>query len=381
MGKRHNTLSDEIFKNSIYINALEEALGIEDFKKECKKNAEYKGQYEMMLDVFKTLININNILFSDSNKNIKEKQDEINDILFKIIYKDSESTRLKYSIRTQKALKDSYTRYLYNKFIDWYNNFYTFSFDTLKQEVENEMTRLENVNFDKMAKDGLQYEKNKNSNYKIITSKLDYLYPNCVKEWKKYQKDFYDTYGKTLNQEEKKDIYFIYKLIAYANNGIVRLLFNDIKQDFVVGVKDNADKFFKFYLKSLNIDIKDNDLFIENSQIFYEELCILNKKILEYEEENPNKSIIKNFDIQTVGVVSHYDLFFFYINMYNIINGTIEIKAKTDFLVKIVNDLKEIYNLIYENVPNITNINQVQEAFDKIQKIVERNKEMFERLS
>ena len=67
MGKRHNTLSDDIFRNSKYINALEQALEIDDFRKE------YKEQYDIMLDVYKMLITINNIIFADSNKSINDK--------------------------------------------------------------------------------------------------------------------------------------------------------------------------------------------------------------------------------------------------------------------------------------------------------------------
>ena len=37
MGKRHNTLSDDIFRNSKYINTLEQALEIDDFRKEYKE--------------------------------------------------------------------------------------------------------------------------------------------------------------------------------------------------------------------------------------------------------------------------------------------------------------------------------------------------------
>lgn len=381
MGKRHNTLSDEIFKNSIYINALEEALGIEDFKKECKKNAEYKGQYEMMLDVFKTLININNILFSDSNKNIKEKQDEINDILFKIRYKDSESTRLKYSIRTQKALKDSYTRYLYNKFIDWYNNFYTFSFDTLKQEVENEMTRLENVNFDKMTKGGLQYEKNKNSNYKIYVSKFDYLYPNHKKELDNYKQNFYDIYGIELNEKETNEICLIFRLVTYGNNGLVKLLY-DNAIDFGLYDKSIPNDYFNAYLKSLNINMENNNDYNKCRDIFFNEFVetvdTMTKLILKKYENNHIKEIGGELSLDEF--VFNYDLYFFYLNM-ELITTKYNFTIKSDLLLKIIKDLKEVYRLIYDNVPKMANETQVKEALKKIQAIIDRNKNLFERLS
>lgn len=382
MGKRHNTLSDEIFRNSKYINALEQALEIDNFKKECEKNKDYKGQYEMMFDVFKTLILINNILFADSNKNIKEKQEEIQDILFNIVYKNSDSERLKYGLRLQKELKDSHTRYLYNKFIEWYNNFYTYSFDTLKNNVEQEMTRLENIEFDSVVKGGISYEKNKNSNYKIYTSKIDYLYPNNSEGWKEYTQNFYDTYGIKLNEQEINDIYFVYKLIAYANNGIVKLLFQDEIKDFELTVQDNAEDYFKAYLTSLNIDIKDNKKFMNKADNFLNELLITNNVIMEQlENDTKNEHIIEISHIEIEHFIANYDLYFFYVNMEKITTGLYEFTIKADVVVKLVNDLKEIYNLMYDNVPTITDEKQVQEAFGKVQNIIDRNKKMFERLS
>lgn len=382
MGKRHNTLSDEIFRNSKYINALEQALEIDNFKKECEKNKDYKGQYEMMFDVFKTLILINNILFADSNKNIKEKQEEIQDILFNIVYKNSDSERLKYGLRLQKELKDSHTRYLYNKFIEWYNNFYTYSFDTLKNNVEQEMTRLENIEFDSVVKGGISYEKNKNSNYKIYTSKIDYLYPNNSEGWKEYTQNFYDTYGIKLNEQEINDIYFVYKLIAYANNGIVKLLFQDEIKDFELTVQDNAEDYFKAYLTSLNIDIKDNKKFMNKADNFLNELLITNNVIMEQlENDTKNEHIIEISHIEIEPFIANYDLYFFYVNMEKITKGLYEFTIKADVVVKLINDLKEIYNLMYDNVPTITDEKQVQEAFGKVQNIIDRNKNMFERLS
>ena len=377
MGKRHNTLSDDIFRNSKYINALEQALEIDDFRKE------YKEQYDIMLDVYKTLITLNNILFADSNKNKKEKTNEIIDTIEKVIYKSIDDDRAKYSTRTIKALIDSNTRLLYTKYSEWYEklSYNDNYFDTFKSGVEEEMTRLENIDFDKVVKGSLLYEKNKNSDYKIFVSKLDYLYPNNNDVWKEYKQNFYDTYGIQLTDREKKDIYLVYKLVAYANNGIVKLLFNDEIINWGLSVKYNADSYFKAYLTSLNIDVKENERFTTNSQTFLNELLTLNKCILEYEKDNQNKSLIKTYYNELDGFISHYDLFFFYINMYEITKGSITFTIKADFIVKIINDLKEVYNLMYDNIPTITDETQVKEALTKIQKIIDRNKNMFERLS
>ena len=274
MGKRHNTLSDDIFRNSKYINTLEQALEIDDFRKE------YKEQYDIMLDVYKMLITINNIIFADSNKSINDKIYEMELEFEKIVgeqvdEESDEKRKHKYSVRTLKGLIDSNTRYIFNKFVEWYDYLMDINkLDKVKKEVEEEMTRLENVGFDKVIKGSLLYEKNKNSNYKIYTSKLDYLYPNNGDIWKEYTQNFYDTYGIKLNEQEINDIYFVYKLVAYANNGIVKLLYGYEISDIELTEKNNAEDFFKVYLKSLNIDIKENKRYMSKANIFLDVFLI-----------------------------------------------------------------------------------------------------------
>ena len=382
MGKRHNTLSDDIFRNSKYINTLEQALEIDDFRKE------YKEQYDIMLDVYKMLITINNIIFSDSNKSINDKIYEMELEFEKIVgeqvdEESDEKRKHKYSVRTLKGLIDSNTRYLFNKFVEWYDYLMNFNkLDMVKQEVEEEMKRLENIDFDKVVKGGLLYEKNKNSNYKIYTSKLDYLYPNNKDVWKEYKQNFYDTYGIQLTDREKNDIYLIFKLIAYANNGIVKLLFQDEIIDFELTIQDNAEDYFKAYLTSLNIDIRDNKKFMSKADNFLNELLITNNVIMEQlENDTKNKHIIEISHIEIEPFIANYDLYFFYVNMEKITTGLYEFTIKADVVVKLINDLKEIYNLMYDNVPTITDEKQVQEAFGKVQNIIDRNKKMFERLS
>ena len=376
MGKRHNTLSDDIFRNSKYINALEQALEIDDFRKE------YKEQYDIMLDVYKTLITLNNIFFADSNKNKKEKTNEIIDTIEKAIYRSIDDDRAKYSVRTIKALVDSNTRLLYNKYSEWYEKlaYNENYFDTLKNEIEQEITTLENIGFDNVVKGSLLYEKNKNSDYKIFVSKLDYLFPNNKDVWKEYKQNFYDTYGIQLTDREKNDIYLIFKLIAYANNGIVKLLFQDEIKDFELTIQDNAEDYFKAYLT--NIDIKDNKKFMNKADNFLNELLITNNVIIEQlENSTKNEHIIEISHIEIEPFIANYDLYFFYVNMEKITTGLYEFTIKADVVVKLIKDLKEIYNLMYDNVPTITDEKQVQEAFGKVQYIIDRNKKMFERLS
>ena len=57
MGKRYRILTDETFKNSKYINTINNVYGLKDFKKE------YKKQYDIIFDIFKTFILLNNHFF------------------------------------------------------------------------------------------------------------------------------------------------------------------------------------------------------------------------------------------------------------------------------------------------------------------------------
>ena len=377
VGKRHNTLTDDIFRNSKYIRTLEQVLEIEDFRKE------YKEQYDIMLDVYKTLITINNIFFSDSNKSKKQKQNEIIDTLEKVIYKSIDDNRAKYSVRTIKGLIDSNTRLLYNKFNEWYKNlsYNEKYYDNLKLEVEEEMDTLDNIDFDNIVKNDLRYQKNKNSNYKIYVSKFDYLYPNHEKELDNYKQNFYDIYGIELNEKETNEICLIFRLVTYGNNGLVKLLY-DNAIDFGLYDKSIPNDYFNAYLKSLNINMENNNDYNKCRDIFFNEFVetvdTMTKLILKKYENNHIKEIGGELSLDEF--VFNYDLYFFYLNM-ELITTKYNFTIKSDLLLKIIKDLKEVYRLIYDNVPKMANETQVKEALKKIQTIIDRNKNLFERLS
>lgn len=377
VGKRHNTLTDDIFRNSKYIRTLEQVLEIEDFRKE------YKEQYDIMLDVYKTLITINNIFFSDSNKSKKQKQNEIIDTLEKVIYKSIDDNRAKYSVRTIKGLIDSNTRLLYNKFNEWYKNlsYNEKYYDNLKLEVEEEMDTLDNIDFDNIVKNDLRYQKNKNSNYKIYVSKFDYLYPNHKKELDNYKQNFYDIYGIELNEKETNEICLIFRLVAYGNNGLVKLLY-DNAIDFGLYDKSIPNDYFNAYLKSLNINMENNNDYNKCRDVFFNEFVetvdTMTKLILKKYENNHIKEIGGELSLNEF--VFNYDLYFFYLNM-ELITTKYNFTIKSDLLLKIIKDLKEVYRLIYDNVPKMANETQVKEALKKIQAIIDRNKNLFERLS
>ena len=145
MGKRHNTLDYKYFHKTKYIKTLEKIKHIDNLKKE------YFDQFNIMYDIFKTLINVNNIIFSESNKTIDDKVFELTIELEKCLYgdKDNDSNKYKYSVRQINSLFDKHTRYLFKKFVEWYEYLDSISeFEPIKEQIEFEMNRLDEKNFD-----------------------------------------------------------------------------------------------------------------------------------------------------------------------------------------------------------------------------------------
>ena len=364
MGKRHNTLSDEIFRNSKYIKTLEKELGIDNFRKE------YKDQYDIMLNVYKTFILINNIIFADSNKSINDKIFEIELELEKCLFgsSDNDSEKYQYSTRTIKGLLDSNTRILFNKFIEWYDYLMNINkLDQVKKDVEEQMQKLEYVGFDNVIKGNLEYKKNKDSNYKIFISKFNNLYTGNKAFKDQYKQDFNDSYGIDLTDEEMLEIAFIYDMVASANNGLSYYYSSEDISSYNLSEKSSEKDYYSAYLSALNIDFNDKDLFELNTEIFMQRCFNTIKRIEKQGKDVPLNKFIANFDY-----------YYFRENFRIIEKKPSTIKIKNDLLNKIVNDLIDIYKLI-ENEEEINNNYQV--AFDKVQKIIDRNKNMFERLS
>lgn len=65
-----------------------------------------------------------------------------------------------------------------------------------------------------------------------------------------------------------RNIALIYDLVAYANNGITNILFNTEIQDFNLTERNSAEDYYKAYLTSLHIDIKDNEIFKRIASVF-----------------------------------------------------------------------------------------------------------------
>lgn len=357
MGKRHNTLSDDIFRNSKYINTLEQALEIDDFKKE------YKEQYDIMLDVYKTLIALNNIFFADSNKNKKEKTNEILDTFEKAIYKSKDDDRAKYSVRTIKALIDSNTRLLYNKYSEWYEklSYNENYFDTLKNEIEEEMTRLENIGFDNVVKKDIEYKKNKDSKYKIFISKFGEFYQNNEEELDKVKNTFQEEYGCELDEEQIIFISHLFDMICYGNNGITLILQPELEYT-ELNERNTPQEIYNAYLSALNIKYNYNRVrataFLWRALNLYQELKL----------NMPFGMFINVFDY------------------FNFIDQVSEIEEDVikgnNYIDKIINDLKSACELLKAPTNDFKEYQEKQrQALEIIQKIIDRNITKFERVS
>lgn len=76
--RRHNHLTDDVFKKCKYIATINRVFGFKDIRKEDNK------QYKILLDIFQTFILVFNCFFSDSNKNKADKADEARTIIEKL---------------------------------------------------------------------------------------------------------------------------------------------------------------------------------------------------------------------------------------------------------------------------------------------------------
>ena len=84
MGNKHRVLNENTFRNSKYIQVVNKQIWCNDFKKFCEDNKDYKGQFDFMLDTFKTFILLRNCFFCDSNLSINDKVENAQKLLVNI---------------------------------------------------------------------------------------------------------------------------------------------------------------------------------------------------------------------------------------------------------------------------------------------------------
>jgi len=384
MGKRYRILTDEVFKNSKYINTINNIYGLKDFKKE------YKEQYDIIFDIFKTFILLNNHFFSDSNLSNYDKVENATDLLGKmfIINDDENVVGVKYSVRDIKELCDKYARHLYNAMSEWYYSLYNISskdldnskiFKKIKKDIEEEMNKLEYSGFDNSFVENIQFEKNVIKNYKNYTkyiSKFDTIYAKRNEFIEKYKTEFKSLYGITLNDNDINKFGLLFKLLSSVNNGLINII-NDYELDKCnINSYTDSTTLYKYYLQTLNIDYESNS-FIDNSQEFLFLFGIVKNKldsIVNYD----NKKLLENFD-----------MYFFYLTMeQTIYSHKIKFKTASNISDKLTIDLIDIYKTwkkIKESEKDLSKESIVSDylipMYKKTDELIKRYSNVFERIS
>ena len=376
MGKRHNTLNDTIFRNSRYMEVVNKQVGCKDFRKE------YKEQYDFMLDTFSTLILLNNCFFSDSNLALTDKVEMAQKIIGKYLYLDfnedtneteSENGKNKYSVRFIQGIIEKYSTHLYRRINEWYFDYLNnttsnvTNIDRVLEDIETEMTRLENVCFDNMVKKDIDYKKNKDSNYKIYISKFDTLYTDREPFLEAYKNDFNELYGIDLTDDELSTMANFYTLLAKANNGIVNVISNTEVKDYGLNANSTPNDYYNAYLDTLHIKPRSRDkLEAQQFMLFF---------LLNYAQHLKPKGFTIN------EVINNYDSFHFLIVMEELLKDD-TFKPTNDIANGLYKNLKCVYELMSKKVSSPNELMEnYKKAYEEITKIINRHIDYFVRLS
>lgn len=372
MGNIHKTLSDDNFKNSKYIEIVNKQIGCDDFRKD------YKEQYYIMLDIFQTFIELYNCFFADSNSSNIERVKQAKRLLAQLFkMKDEEEIDLigvKYSVRDIKNLPEKEVRLIYNLMKECYYTLYymeenemeTHTLKDIKKSIAKEMKKLESVGFDKWVKESISFDKNKNSNYKIFICAFDTLNKDNEEYIEEFKKGFNFDYDKDFGENEFDEVFFIYNLVAKANNGIVNVLANTQIKDCGLNSNSSPKEIYKKYLDTLHLNIKDD----------YSKLSALHFSLT---ASTTYESIRETYNISFNEMISNFDLYFFLDKMKNCVN-TNEITINSNATDSIIKKLQDIYNTI-ANIQDKESKETYKEAFDKVQEIIIRNAKYYIRVS
>lgn len=340
MGHRHNTLNDTIFRNSRYIKFLNENLGIEVFRKE------YKEQYDFILDTFSTLILLNNCFFSDSNLGMTDKVNNAIKICGKYLYSDfnedtleteSENGTNKYSVRFIQSILEKHSTHVYRRITEWYLDYldnYTTSSNIsfLLEDIEKEMATLENINFDDMVKDTIDYKKNKNSNHRIFICKFDSLYSSFMEFTQDFREDYDKNHITPISDEELSNVSQIYRLMTKCSNGLTKVIENEPIEEYRITERTTPNELFKMYLDSLDIGLNIYDFKMEALTFMYTFSEILGE--------------CKSKGLDNSSTLHNFDFFYFDIQMKQLLDDK-DLTITDELIRKDFEDLKEVYNTIH----------------------------------
>jgi len=238
---------------------------------------------------------------------------------------------------------------------------------TIPKEIEEIMTELEKFGFDDIINENVAYKENKNSKQRLFLSRF-FKY-NCDEKYlSDYLDDYFKKYVETLSRDEiKKEICFIFDLVAKANNGIVRKM-NNVK-DTLTKKNFYSYDFVLDYFETLNIQVKEDKNFSTVKEQFLIEYAMICHYLSLYD--------IENFYMEDItsgkDILCNFDLYSFVICMYQITNDLLIFETQNQMLLKIVEDLKKVYTYILNN--------DYELAHKQVLEIISNNSSIFIKIS
>ena len=141
---------------------------------------------------------------------------------------------------------------------------------------------------------------------------------------------------------------------------------NEIEFDYSYE-RDNVE-FFEMYFNGY-LHLKFNDIdFKKNADEFQQDLLKITIffNLTNYKEFNLGK-------INEIVILQNYDLYYFIMNIYKISKNRIKLNNQNNMLLKIVERLEKVFELIKSH--------QFEEALKIVDSIIQKNKEMYIRIS
>lgn len=349
---KHRVIDTNDFRNSKYMQVVNKQVGCKDFKKFCDENEEYKGQFDFMVDTFKTFILLRNCFFADSNLSINDKVEKVQKIIGKYLFSDfdeennetiSDNGKNKYSVRFIQNICERYSTHLYRRINEWYFDYldnYTLNSNIkpVLDDIAEEMARLEKVGFDDYVKENINFKKNKTSDYKIYLSKFDSLYSGYEEFTEEFIKEYNDNHITPLNDEELGRIGLVYTLMAKCCNGITKVLENKPLEEFNIDERTTPTELFNIYLNQLNFNETRFDFRMEATQFMLQATLLYSK--------------IGSRGLTFDEMMNNFDMYYFFDKMQEIVNKDY-FKITDEQIQKDLQDLREIYKLTHTPAKNV----------------------------
>mgnify|MGYP000305127777 FL=1 len=349
---KHRVIDTNAFRNSKYMQVVNKQVGCKDFKKFCDENKEYKGQFDFMVDTFKTFVLLRNCFFSDSNLAINDKVENAQKIIGKYLFSDfdektnetmSEDGKPKYGFRFLQNVCERYSTHLYRRINEWYFKYLNDyilndNIDAVLDGIKKEMTRLEKVEFDDYVKENINFKKNKTSDYKIYLSNFDSLYSGYEEFTEEFIKEYNENHITPLNDEELGRIGLVYTLMANCCNGITKVLENKPQEEFNIDERTIPTELFNIYLNQLNFNETRFDFRMEATQFMLQASLLYSK--------------VSSRGLTFDEMMNNFDMYYFFDKMQEVVNKD-DFKITDEQIQKDLQDLRDIYKLTHTPVKRV----------------------------